>query len=132
MVPAQAARQILSDRLSGAFEVLLCTPATPKVIAQGIWLALRRNYLLPVAAVMLLSTVLMISGYVTFGFGGLMDPTDRPRWVIAWSTGIVFLRSRFLRCAGCRCGEHCSSAMSAKPARLRCCKSSGPWDSLFG
>ncbi len=89
LMPAHAARQILSDRLTGAFEILLCTPATPKLIARGIWLALRRYFLLPVTVVLLLSLFLMISGYVTFGFGGMLDPADRPAWLIAWTTAIV-------------------------------------------
>jgi hypothetical protein len=91
IIPAQATRQVLADRLSGGFELVLCTPATPQLIAQGIWLALRRYYLAPTFAVLVSSAALMASGYVTSGFGGMLDADDRPLWLWAWMTAIGFL-----------------------------------------
>ena len=91
MVPAHAARQMVADRLSGVLEVVLCAPITPKLIAQGTWMALRRYFLMPVSAVLGAGAILMISGYVTFGFGGMFDTEDRTHWLWAWLTGILFV-----------------------------------------
>lgn len=40
------------DRISGALELLLCTPLTPAEVMRGQWLALRRQFLVPVLAVL--------------------------------------------------------------------------------
>jgi hypothetical protein len=91
MVPAHAARQMVEDRLSGVLEVILCAPITPRLIAQGTWMALRRYFLLPVSVIMGVGLILMIGGYATFGFGGMFDTEDRTHWLWAWLTGIIFV-----------------------------------------
>ncbi len=88
-IPAHAARQLVADRINGTLELILCTPSTAEMIAGGIWLSLRRRFLPPFALVSLFSTVLMVAGYITFGFGGMLDPDDRPRWLFCWLTGIT-------------------------------------------
>jgi ABC-type Na+ efflux pump permease subunit len=84
MVPAEASRRLVEDRMVGALELLLCTPLREQDIIQGQWLALRRRYLVPLILAMLLSAGLMVSGYVTFGFGGMLDPEDRGLWLGIW------------------------------------------------
>lgn len=89
-IPTHASRQLLSDRLSGALELILCTPVTVQEIARGIWLSLQRRFLLPLSLALLLSAGLMITGYFTSGFGGMLDPEDYSRWLLHWSLGIFF------------------------------------------
>jgi hypothetical protein len=91
VVPAQAGRQLVADRLSGALEVMLCTPLGVTEISRGIWLSLARRFLGPVIAVLALSATLMIAGYITYGYGGMIDPQDRAQWLFSWSTGILLL-----------------------------------------
>jgi hypothetical protein len=91
VIPSEACKQLVQDRLSGALEMVLCTPVTVKEIIRGQWLALRRRYLFPVLTVIFLSAALMITGYVTFGFGGMLDPEDRGLWLFWWITGICLL-----------------------------------------
>jgi hypothetical protein len=40
---------------------------------------------------MLADTALMIAGYVTYGFGGMLDPADRGLWLFLWLAGILLL-----------------------------------------
>lgn len=47
-VGLEAGRQLADDRRSGAFELLLSTPLTLDDVLRGQWLALRRQFLLPV------------------------------------------------------------------------------------
>ena len=96
LIPAHACRQLMIDRTTGALELILCTPVTVESIARGIWLSLRRHFLLPLSVVLLIGTLLTISGYMTFGFGGMLDPNERARWLFAWSTGIIFLPLTFV------------------------------------
>jgi ABC-2 family transporter protein len=91
IIPREASRRLVEDRDSGALELLLCTPLAAKGIVRGQWLCLSRRYLLPVMAVMGISSALMIAGYTTFGFGGMLDPEDRGRWLFSWSAGILLL-----------------------------------------
>ncbi len=91
VIPREASRQLVQDRLSGALELLLCTPLTEKAILRGQWLCLRRRYLLPLLSVIFCSIVLTWTGYATFGFGGMLDPGDRPGWLLSWLAGICLL-----------------------------------------
>jgi hypothetical protein len=69
----------------------LCTPLEVTGIVRGQWLALRRQFLAPVLVVISGAALLMITGYVTFGFGGMLEPEDRPLWLLAWSVGLLLL-----------------------------------------
>jgi hypothetical protein len=91
MVPAESSRRLVLDIQSGALEMILCTPFGVKEIVRGQWLSLGRRYLPPLIAVMLLSLALMMTGYVTYGFGGMIDPEDRGLWLLAWLAGILVL-----------------------------------------
>lgn len=90
-IPAEAAYQLVEDRNSGALELLLCTPTNEQRIISGIWLDLRRRYLGPLMTVLFLSLAMAIGGYLTQGFGGMLDADDLPTWLVGWLTGIVFL-----------------------------------------
>ncbi len=91
LAPSYACRQLVADRLSGALEMILSTPLTVKEISRGVWLSVARRFLAPLLVVMTLSVLLMITGYVTFGFGGMLDPEDRPLWLFLWLQGIILL-----------------------------------------
>ena len=91
MIPREASRQLIQDRQTGALELLLCTPLDTNGIVRGQWLALIRRFWLPLCLVIALSTALMIVGYATFGFGGMLDPEDRGLWLFSWSTAILLL-----------------------------------------
>jgi ABC-type Na+ efflux pump permease subunit len=88
-IPTEAGRKLLEDRASGALEMVLCTPQREEEIVRGQWLALGRRYLAPLVLVTSLSLALMIAGYVTFGFGGMLDPEDRGLWVFVWVAALV-------------------------------------------
>ncbi len=90
-IPAEAGRQLLADRQSGAIEMLLCTPFSTHDLLQGQWLALRRRYIAPLLSTLLLSLGLMVAGYATYGFGGMLDPDDRGFWLFAWLAGIILM-----------------------------------------
>ena len=90
-VPREACRRLVEDRSSGALELLLCTPLNPEEILRGEWLSLRRRYLLPFSLITALSIAFMTIGYLTFGFGGMLDPEDRGVWLFAWAAGIGLL-----------------------------------------
>jgi hypothetical protein len=91
MAPPDASRCLVEDRQSGALEMLLCTPLSVNEIVRGQWLTLYRRYLPPLVAVLLIDVALMTAGYVTFGFGGMLDPEDRGLWLFGWSSGILLL-----------------------------------------
>lgn len=93
LIPVEAAKQLANDRASCALEMLVCTPLSLRGMVHGQWLALRRRYLGPVLVATLISAVLMIAGYATFGFGGMLDSAERLLWLFWWSSGILLLPS---------------------------------------
>ena len=50
-ITTEAGQQLAVDKKSGAFELLLSTPLTVRDMVRGQWLALRRQFLKPLAAV---------------------------------------------------------------------------------
>jgi hypothetical protein len=92
MVPSEASRRLVEDQQSGMLEVLLCTPLSRKRLLEGQWLALGRRFLPPLILVMLLSLALMLAGYYTDGFGGMLDdPEDRRFWLFGWLAALGLL-----------------------------------------
>ena len=91
LVPGEASRRLLEDRLNGNLELILCTPLDAREIIRGQWLSLRRRFLPPLLAVTVLDTALMITGYVTDGFGGMLDREDRGLWLFGWLGCILLL-----------------------------------------
>jgi hypothetical protein len=90
-LPAEASYQIVEDRHSGALELLLCTPMDERRIVQGQWMNLRRRYLGPFLFVICLAAILVTVGYLTAGFGGMLDPDELRVWLFAWISGMVLL-----------------------------------------
>ena len=91
ITPPQAGRQLVADHLTGALELILCSPLGVKEIARGAWLSLTRHFLGPLITVITLSAILMTVGYITYGYGGMIDPQDRARWLFSWCVGILLL-----------------------------------------
>jgi ABC-type transport system involved in multi-copper enzyme maturation permease subunit len=59
----QACRYIVDGRKSGAFELLLVTPARPSDIVNGHWRALLRTFLLPILLLLLLEGLTQMLNY---------------------------------------------------------------------
>jgi ABC-type transport system involved in multi-copper enzyme maturation permease subunit len=57
----EAGHQLAADKKSGAFELLLSTPLTAAEMVRGQWLALRRQFLKPLVAAVILELALMVS-----------------------------------------------------------------------
>jgi ABC-type Na+ efflux pump permease subunit len=60
-ITTEAGRPLAEDKKSGAFELLLSTPLTARDIVRGQWLALRRQFLKPLAAAVVVGLVLMVA-----------------------------------------------------------------------
>jgi ABC-type Na+ efflux pump permease subunit len=91
MIPSEASRRWVEDRQNGALEMILCTPIGVAEMVRGQWLSLGRRYGAAILIVILGDTALMVAGYVTYGFGGMLDPADRGLWLFLWLVGIFLL-----------------------------------------
>lgn len=80
----ESPRQFLEDRANGAMELLLTTSLTDREILEGRWRALRRQFLGPMVAALVLDSVLFLLA-VTIEPGGL-----------SYSLGFVLLSMVFL------------------------------------
>jgi ABC-type transport system involved in multi-copper enzyme maturation permease subunit len=80
----EAARSLAENRKAGALELLLSTPLTVSDILRGHWLALKRQFLVPVLVVLLVEVVFM--------FATVRDAVgdeDRYFWSTLWIAGIL-------------------------------------------
>lgn len=75
----EASRQIGQDRQSGALELLLCTPFPVSGIITGQWLALLRQFLGPVVAVLFVDFLFMLGG---------MPNSNQGEWIGVWVVGM--------------------------------------------
>lgn len=91
VVPGEASRRLVEDRQNGMLEVVLGTPLGVEEIVRGQWASLRRRYLAPMVTTMLFSTVLMLIGYVTSGFGGMLTADELGLWLFWWLANIIAL-----------------------------------------
>ena len=64
-VANEAPRQLLDDRRTGAMELLLSTPLVPPEILEGLWRALRRQFLGPVILVLAVDFLCLLSSSTT-------------------------------------------------------------------
>jgi len=95
-VAVEAGRQLAEDRKSGSFELLLSTPLTVREILRGQWLALRRQLLWPLVAVVLLEIIFLFGG-VNAPTPAFFNPTpDAPSVAFTWFAGIVMLLADML------------------------------------
>jgi hypothetical protein len=60
-ITTEAGHQLAADKKSGAFELLLSTPLTAAEMVRGQWQALRRQFLMPVVAAVILELLLVDS-----------------------------------------------------------------------
>jgi ABC-type transport system involved in cytochrome c biogenesis permease component len=74
MMGAEAGRRLLEDRRAGALELLLATPLGVPEILRGQWLALRRQFLVPVIVTICLCGVMWLAGFDE------SRGSDRPGW----------------------------------------------------
>jgi ABC-type transport system involved in multi-copper enzyme maturation permease subunit len=80
----EAGHQLAEDKRSGAFEILLSTPLTVGDIVRGQWQALRRQFLKPVVAAVVLELLLM------FSISYVRTQDKAQAWSI-WLAGILML-----------------------------------------
>ena len=90
-VAVEAGRQLADDRKSGSFELLLSSPLTVREILRGQWLALRRQLLWPLVAVILLEFLFMIGGARAPIRSYGTPAQDEPSVVLTWAAGITML-----------------------------------------
>jgi ABC-type Na+ efflux pump permease subunit len=64
-IVSEACNRLAEDRRIGALELLLSTPLTVSDILRGQWLALKRQFALPVATVVALELVVLRSSFAT-------------------------------------------------------------------
>ena len=83
---AEAGRRLTEDRRIGAMELLLSTPLSVRQILHGQFLALRRQFLLPLLVMFVVDLWLVISG---LSGRELTSPGEQGFWVWMWLAGIV-------------------------------------------
>jgi ABC-type transport system involved in multi-copper enzyme maturation permease subunit len=89
LVAMEAARCLGADRRSGAMELLLCTPLQPRDIVRGQWLALFRQFGVPVLLVLLVDVIFFFAGFP-------VRANDRAGWIVLFLAGMsVFVLDLF-------------------------------------
>lgn len=78
-IASQAGAALVSDRASGALELLLCTAVGPREIVRGLRQALLRQFGLPILV------VLAVDGLF------LLDDVHDQQWVVLWLAGMAML-----------------------------------------
>jgi ABC-type transport system involved in multi-copper enzyme maturation permease subunit len=88
-IVAESGRQFAEDKSSGAFELLLSTPLSVADVVRAQWLALRRQFLKPVVAAVILELVLM------FSISYIRQEDRAQAWSI-WLAGIIMFLADIL------------------------------------
>jgi len=83
---AEVGRQLIEDRKGGALELLLSTPLTIREILRGQRLALQRQFLGPVLAVLAVDIVLTLATWRQTA-----HDSDRNSFLMIWPAGMVLL-----------------------------------------
>jgi ABC-type Na+ efflux pump permease subunit len=83
-IATEAGHQLAEDKRSGAFELLLSTPLTVRDIVHGQWLALRRQFLKPLVAAVILELILLSSIHY-------MRPQEQTEARCLWLAGMLML-----------------------------------------
>ena len=83
---SEAGRPLAEDRTHGALELLLSTPLTVQDILRGQLLALKRQFLGPVTAVLIVFFVFMMAS-----LSEMTAEEDRISWVLFWAAGMAIL-----------------------------------------
>jgi ABC-type transport system involved in multi-copper enzyme maturation permease subunit len=79
----EASRQFTDDRDNGALELLLCAPLREESIWRGWLIHLKRRFVTPTLALLLLDALLMIGGFDAYGWWG-----GSGAWAIAFLAGM--------------------------------------------
>jgi ABC-type Na+ efflux pump permease subunit len=82
-VAGAASQRLAEEKAGGTLELLLSTPLTPEEIARGVWLALKRQFLWPVVATLVLIGVTTVAAAF---FWTQMDAPERVNWL---ATGLA-------------------------------------------
>lgn len=85
----EAGRQLAEDRRQGALELLLSTPLTVQDVLRGQLLALKRQFLGPMAVTLLVFFLFLMAAASDEML--LENPEDRSFWVLCWTAGMVML-----------------------------------------
>jgi hypothetical protein len=83
---SEATRQIALDRRSGSIELLLSTPLTINDLTQGMWMSLRRQFEVPLLAVLAAEGLLLY-----LGAQEMKGMEDRVVWVAVGLCGMTML-----------------------------------------
>ena len=83
---SEAGRQLAEDRRHGALELLLSTPLTVRDLLRGQLLALKRQFLGPVALVLVVFLLFMIASVSEMTW-----EEDRAAWVLFWAAAMMTL-----------------------------------------
>jgi ABC-type Na+ efflux pump permease subunit len=83
---SECGRQVAADRTHGALELLLSTPLTIRDILRGQLLALKRQFLGPVAVVLAVFFVFMLASVSEVSAG-----EDRAAWLMFWASLMILL-----------------------------------------
>jgi hypothetical protein len=82
----EASRQLAEDRKAGTLELLLSSPLSVAEILHGQWLAVLRQFLGPLIAVLFVDCLLMRAT-----LAGFMVQDDRIFWTSLWVAGMLML-----------------------------------------
>ena len=85
----EAGRPLAEDRRQGALELLLSTPLTVTDILRGQLLALKRQFLGPVLAVLLVFFLFALA--TSSNALSRQEPQDQILWVLFWAAAMVML-----------------------------------------
>jgi ABC-type Na+ efflux pump permease subunit len=85
----EAGKQLAEDRKQGALELLLSTPLTVKDILRGQRLALERQFLGPVMAVLMVFFLFLTAS--SSDAMSQQSPEDRALWMLFWAALMVML-----------------------------------------
>jgi len=85
-IGAEAGRRLIEDRKTGAMELLLSTPLSVPQILRGQYLALQRQFLIPVLVLLSVDFWMLLAGLASSDLNSL---GQRSFWLWMWLAGIV-------------------------------------------
>ena len=85
-IGAEAGRRLIEDRKIGAMELLLSTPMSVRQILHGQFLALQRQFMLPVLVMFIVDLWLIVSGLTG---RDLNSSSAQTYWIWMWLAGMV-------------------------------------------
>jgi len=83
---SETGRQLAEDRNHGALELLLSTPLAVRDVLRGQLLALQRQFLGPVMAVLIVFFLFMMAS-----LSEMTAEDDRASWVLFWAAGMAIM-----------------------------------------